>query len=206
MERWRKTWRVGFAPQLSVKQLSALAHALATDDPRLIQGATSTPPPLDGVQDWPVEAACAIGFCGWQGDGLTTVGKVDQFLAGCCYAAAVLMGEPAACRWFLNWFDETPRDEMRRLLLPEVRRELRRRRAAPDLPCPWCEGRGVTGRIAYREDGRTIPVDGCHLPVTEVWDGPCGTCGGKGMVSASRHAELTTAPVQEMYTELGGEG
>jgi hypothetical protein len=27
-------------------------------------------------------------------------------------------------RWILNWFDETPRDQMRRDLLPEVEREL----------------------------------------------------------------------------------
>ena len=37
------------------------------------------------------------------------------------------VGEPAACRWFLNWFDETPRDEMRRLLLAEVNRNLAER-------------------------------------------------------------------------------
>ena len=28
--------------------------------------------------------------------------------------------EPAACRWFLNWYDDTPRDEVRRELLAEV--------------------------------------------------------------------------------------
>ena len=31
------------------------------------------------------------------------------------------LGEPAACRWFLNWFDDTPRDQMRRELLAEVK-------------------------------------------------------------------------------------
>jgi hypothetical protein len=34
------------------------------------------------------------------------------------------MGEPAAVRWFLNWYDETPRDEMRRKLLAEVERAM----------------------------------------------------------------------------------
>jgi hypothetical protein len=37
------------------------------------------------------------------------------------------LGEPAACRWLLNWFDEAPRDEMRRLLLAEVSRTLAQR-------------------------------------------------------------------------------
>jgi len=38
------------------------------------------------------------------------------------------MGEPAACRWFLNWFDDTPRAEVRGLLLSEVNRTLAQRR------------------------------------------------------------------------------
>jgi hypothetical protein len=72
------------------------------------------------VQDWPVEAADVIGFCGWQGAGAETVGQVEQFFADACYQADVAIGEPAACRWFLTWFDDTPRDVMRRELLAEV--------------------------------------------------------------------------------------
>ena len=37
------------------------------------------------------------------------------------------LGEPAAVRYFLNWFDDTPRDEMRRQLLAEVNRALAER-------------------------------------------------------------------------------
>lgn len=120
MESWRKVWREGIAPNLTLPGLTALRQALATDDPRLLQGATTTPPPLMSVQDWPVEAACATAFCGWQGDGLETVGVVEEFFAQTCFKCDTLLNEPAACRWFLNWFDETPRDEMRRELLPEV--------------------------------------------------------------------------------------
>src|SRR6516225_8882065 len=121
MESWRKVWRDGLAPLISTAGLEALERALSTDDARLLQGATTTPPPLQCVQDWPVEAACALGYCGWQGEGLESVAEVDERL-----------GEPAACRWFLNWFDETPRDEMRSLLLTEVNRTLGRRRASPE--------------------------------------------------------------------------
>src|SRR5262249_42196250 len=77
------------------------------------EGATRPPPPLQCVQDWPVEAACAVGFCGWQGDGLETVAEVEEFFARVCFEIDQRLGEPAACRWFLNWFDETPRDDMR---------------------------------------------------------------------------------------------
>ena len=124
MESWRTVWRDGFAPVLTLNGLEALRDALATDDTRLVQGTTTTPPPLMCVQDWPVEATCALGFCGWQGDQLQTVGEVEEFFARCCFEADQRLGEAAACRWFLNWFDDTPRDEMRCELLGEVERAL----------------------------------------------------------------------------------
>ena len=120
MESWRLVWRDGFVPVVSTTGLMALREALLTDDPRLTQGSTTTPPPLMCVQEWPVEAACALGFCGWQGDELTTVGEVEEHFAKCCFEADQRLGEPAACRWFLNWFDDTPRAEMCRELLNEV--------------------------------------------------------------------------------------
>jgi hypothetical protein len=79
------------------------------------------------VQDWPVEAACALGFCGWQGEKLETVGDVEEYFARCCFEADQRLGEAAACRWFLNWFDDTPRDEMRKELLAEVERAIEER-------------------------------------------------------------------------------
>jgi hypothetical protein len=65
-----------------------------------------------------------LGFCGWQGEGKSTVGEAEQFFAEMCFKADQRIGEVAACRWFLNWFDDTPRDEMRRELLVEVEAEL----------------------------------------------------------------------------------
>src|SRR5438128_1976677 len=85
METWRKVWREGVAPQLSQAGLEALRQALASDDSRLLQGATTAPPPLQCVQDWPVEAACVIVFCGWQGDGLETVADVEECFARVCF-------------------------------------------------------------------------------------------------------------------------
>ena len=89
------------------------------------------------VQDWPVEAACALGFCGWQGDELESVGQVEEFFARACFEADQRLGEPAACRWFLNWFDDTPRDHMRRDLLNEVElalaQRLPRNRVSPEI-------------------------------------------------------------------------
>jgi hypothetical protein len=132
MESWRNVWRKGVAPLLSIESLEALRVALVNDDARLIQGGTTTPPPLQCVQEWPVEAACALGYCGWQGDGLETVAEVEEYFARMCFEIDQTLGEPAACRWFLNWFDDTPRDEMRRELLVEVSRTLAQRFADED--------------------------------------------------------------------------
>jgi hypothetical protein len=127
MESWRKVWREGLAPQLSTAGLNALRRALIDDDPRLLQGATTSPPPLQCVQDWPVEGACGLGYCGWQGHHLESVAEVEEFFARACFEADQRLGEPAGCRWFLNWFDETPREEMRAQLLVEVNRTLAQR-------------------------------------------------------------------------------
>ena len=127
MESWRVVWRSGFAPLFSESALRALQKGLESDDPRLAQGCTTTPPPLLCVSDWAVEACCALGYGGWQGDGLTTVGEVEEHFAKCCFEADQRLGEAAACRWFLNWFDDTPRHEVFRELAAEVRRELYRR-------------------------------------------------------------------------------
>jgi hypothetical protein len=129
MESWRIVWRDGFAKVMSDKALSSLAEGLRTDDPRLQQGQTTTPPPLSCVQDWPCEAADALGYSGWIGNELKNVGEVEDYFARCCFDADNLLGEPAACRWFLNWFDYTPRDVMRRELLAEVDLALSQRSA-----------------------------------------------------------------------------
>jgi hypothetical protein len=120
MTAWQRCFRLGFVPQLSERALEALAVALLTDDPRRIIGATTSPPPLQVVADWPVEGACPLSFALWQGDQLGTVGQVEEAFASLCYGADQRLGEPAACRYLLNWIDETPRQEMRQALLVEV--------------------------------------------------------------------------------------
>ncbi len=149
MESWRITWRDGFATVLPTRGLQALRDALKNDDPRLSQGSTTTPPPLLSVADWPCEAACFIGFCGAMENGgfactaeeeraskgarpytnkdAATIGEVEQFFAKACFDCDQRMGKPAACRWWLNWWDDTPRDEAIRELLSEVERTLAER-------------------------------------------------------------------------------
>lgn len=115
---WIQAWRA-FVPSLPARGLEALAQALRNDDSRLLQGATTEPPPLECVRAWPVEGACAVTYTGWQ-DGLQTVEEAEEFFGRACMECDERLHVPAGCRFFLNWFDETDRDEMRRLLLPEV--------------------------------------------------------------------------------------
>jgi hypothetical protein len=128
MDSWRMVWREGVAPQLSTAGLEALLCGLRENDPALVQGSTTAPPPVQCMQECGVEGACAIGYAAWMGDGLETVGAVEEFFARVCFEADQALGEPAGCRRFLNWFDDTPREEVRRLLSEEIERTLAQRR------------------------------------------------------------------------------
>jgi len=105
---------------MSTKALTELRDACRRDDPRLIQGRTTDPPPFLCVQDWKCEGGCAVSYAGWQDEGLETVGEVEEFFARMCLEADTRLGEPAACRHFLNWFDDTPRPDAIRILADEI--------------------------------------------------------------------------------------
>jgi hypothetical protein len=47
-DAWRRVWRSGIVPQLTTEGLRGLLKALEKDSPRLITGATTSPPPLRG--------------------------------------------------------------------------------------------------------------------------------------------------------------
>lgn len=126
----KKVWVEGFQPQFSTEALRSLATALETDDPRLTQGSTTTPPPLMCVQDWPVEACCGAAWNGVEecgGFSEATVGQAEERFASYCWECDQRMGEPAACRHWLCWFDDTPRPQMRAELLAAIQEELQRR-------------------------------------------------------------------------------
>lgn len=138
-KNWRKVWREGFVPNLATPALVALRDALRNDDPRLTQGSTTTPPPLMCVQDYPVEAGCALGYMGaatlggfhdhGKNPNAATVGDVNLFFARCCFDADQRLGEAAACRFFLTWFDDEARPVVLADLAAEITAELERREA-----------------------------------------------------------------------------
>ncbi len=129
MEAWRTVLRTGFLPFMPTKGLLAVQRALASDDPRLVQKATTIPLPMQYVMEWPVEGADFISFVYWQGcetDG--SVGSIERAFASACYNADQALGEPASCHWFLNYWDEAEdRHALFSGMLDEVNQELVRR-------------------------------------------------------------------------------
>ena len=118
---WQHAFRVGIAPHLGTAGLMALRDALERDDPRLIQGKTLEPAIEDRGGDWAPEGACAVAFACWHDlEGEPTAEEVEQRFAEVVTAANEEMGEPLGCSWFVSWFDEVPRSEMRQELLAEV--------------------------------------------------------------------------------------
>lgn len=57
MKSWQQVFRKAIVPNLSKTQLQTLYKGLLNDDPRLIQGATTRPPPLACVSSWNAEGA-----------------------------------------------------------------------------------------------------------------------------------------------------
>lgn len=120
-------FKKGFAPSISTGALKFLLAGCRANDPRLAQGKTCRPVPSEVTGDWPADEACGMGYCGvYEAGGFcpaelhssplerrfyASVGEVEEYFARLCHAADTRMGEPAACRWFLNWFDDTDRRE-----------------------------------------------------------------------------------------------
>ena len=128
MEAWQKVWRDRIAPQLSAVELRALWYGLKEDDPAILQRVNCLPANIMmRNQEFPI-GACSITYAGWKGNCLNTVERCEEFFARVCFNCDQAIGEPAGCRHFLNWHDETPREEMRVALLEEVERVLDERR------------------------------------------------------------------------------
>lgn len=132
MEQWRQVWRTGIAPQLAVEHLECLMTALVEDSPRMCQGYTTKPETLQCYADFPVDQACPLGICG-MGVGLVTVEEVEEFFARIALKCDELIGVVGSVRWFTNWADDNPREEVRRELLIEVQRTLAERLSAEDV-------------------------------------------------------------------------
>ena len=127
VDAWRSTLRKGFIPLMSTGALVGAGAGAGDGRPEVDPGGDDHAPALQAVQDWPCEAADFVGYGGWQGDGLDTVGEVEEFFARLCFECDNRLGEPAGCKHWLNYWDETPRNEAFENALWEVRYALETR-------------------------------------------------------------------------------
>lgn len=137
MTTWREVWYRGASALADREGLESLLAACRRDDPRLVQGATTSPPPMVYTQDWPVEGCDALSWLFWREGLLESVGEVEEAFARACYEIDRLLGEPAACRHFLNWFDEGTRENVLRDLGAAVELSLMVLDCRRDHPLLW---------------------------------------------------------------------
>lgn len=126
-EPWRTVLRNGLLPLLSDDAVFAIYFALANDRPDLMQGASTSPPPMLSCADQECQAGCLLSYGPWKALKLRTVGEVEEQFVRLCYDLDMLTGDRTATNTLLKYFDETPRDEMIRTLLPEFRDEVAKR-------------------------------------------------------------------------------
>jgi hypothetical protein len=143
VENWRRILREGLLRLLTEEELQALHRGLVDDDPALLQGMMTIPPPLECVGDWQVEGADLLAYPGWRARGLVTVNEVEEAAWALKSALDNRLGEGAA-KDLLTWYDGTPRadvlavllgevEEVRRELLAEIDRERHRRPATGEV-------------------------------------------------------------------------
>ena len=124
MTQWEEVFTKGFAPIMSDKELECLRDALINDSIELLQGQTTSPDLLDCIQYWPCKGACAIAYAGWKGQNLNLLKEVEEYFSKLCFECDKFFDEPAICRHFLNWFDDTARSEVKSQLVPTINRIL----------------------------------------------------------------------------------
>lgn len=124
MESWKTVWRKGLLPLLKRQDLLNLLDGLDKNDWRIIQGSTTMPLPLECVKNWDCEAGCLISYMGMR-QGLELVGEVEEFFARMCLQIDQQLGDPAGCRWLVNWWDETPREKAFSMLREEIQENLK---------------------------------------------------------------------------------
>jgi hypothetical protein len=94
---WQRSFREGILPQVTRKGLEGLYAALLLDNPRVITGATMSPPPLACCEGEAVEKCCPLCFLLLEGRKPyeVSVGPLEERFAQACLKADELMGEPA---------------------------------------------------------------------------------------------------------------
>jgi hypothetical protein len=117
---WREAWE-DLEPHLSTPVLSAMLAGLESNDARIVQGVTHQPSLARAPSNAPPECGCLVAFGLWVGEGLETIGQIDQRFS------QVNRAVPTAYRVFGAFDASQSIEEARRLFLPVVRAAVARR-------------------------------------------------------------------------------
>lgn len=120
LEKWQVVWREELAKRLSVKQLLALRLAVLENDGRLVQGVVTHPPPLQVVAEWPIEGGCALVIGLWGMDGQVSVYEMAKRYYEMIKEADAALPVGLTIDDFLDFFDNTSREEMLKRMLGEI--------------------------------------------------------------------------------------
>lgn len=133
MEKWRRAWRLRVGPRVPLSNLRRFHKLLETNSSKLIQGRWFGE---DG-------GGCAMShFWAWG----SKPRQISNQIGIAVYSIQDILNffvqlrkfgknEPVSFFEFMTWFDATPRDEMIRQLLPEVKRSIALR-TKQHQPCP----------------------------------------------------------------------
>jgi hypothetical protein len=120
-------FQAGIAPRLGAAALEALRDALQRDDPALVQRETTHPSSNEHPYCEECLGACGVAYGLWKSLCLYNIGDVERRFTKLCCSVDAQMGAGSSTRW-LNHYDETPRQEMRAELLPQVVKAIERER------------------------------------------------------------------------------
>lgn len=128
---WQVAFRQGVAPQLSTAALERLADGLLGDDPALVQGWTTEPPPVEHCLDEYATGGCLLCY-GLMADfdGPPLVADLAGRFGDVCRRCDEALGLPGAVGYLLRAWDDLPRAEARALFRAEVERTLLERAAS----------------------------------------------------------------------------
>jgi hypothetical protein len=123
---WREAWPA-LEDHLSTAVLQAMLAGLEAEDVRLVQGITHLPTLATAPANAVPKCGCLVAYGLWIGEGLQTIGDIDERFSQVNRAVA------SAYRVFGAWDASQDIAEARRLFLPVVRAAVRRRqgRAVP---------------------------------------------------------------------------
>lgn len=127
MEAWRKAWREGVAPQLTIDELRFLHHGICSKDRRLINGVTAIYDTDYRRRDAPCGGACLLGYVEFHRNADATADDVCETFNDVVATANERLGDGDNIQYLIDFWDDDDNAERQKLMAHEVIRSIRER-------------------------------------------------------------------------------